>query len=121
MYLGICVPVCADDAVTMVGKVRGFLSKVIVYHPNIKANHCILHHGLLIAKTLPSELTEGVEQAVKMVNYIKLNFRLLSHHSPFSAPKWELTEVFSAECKGNLTEYKQVFFKKKKLTYCTFK
>ena len=55
----------------MMGKVRGFVAKVKAQHPNININHCILHREALVADTLPPELAEVLDQAVKMVNYIK--------------------------------------------------
>ena len=44
-------------------------------------NHCILHRDALVAKTMPPELTEVLDQALQMVNYVKsrpLKSRLFS-------------------------------------------
>ena len=40
-------------------------------NPHIVTNHCILHREALVAKTMLPELSEVLDQAVQMVNYIK--------------------------------------------------
>lgn len=73
-----CVSLCTDGAACMTGRVKGFIAKVKAQNPNIVTNHCILHREALVAKTIPPELTEVLDQAV--VNYIKsrpLKSRLL--------------------------------------------
>lgn len=66
-----CVRLCTDGAACMTGRVRGFLSKVKEQNPNIVTNHCILHQEALVAKTTTPELTEVLDHAVQIVNYIK--------------------------------------------------
>ena len=76
-----CVSLCTDGAACMTGRVRGFIAKVKAQNPQIVTNHCILHREALVAKTMPPELTEVLNQAVQMVNYIKsrpLKSRLFS-------------------------------------------
>ncbi|XP_010778516.1 zinc finger BED domain-containing protein 5-like [Notothenia coriiceps] len=76
-----CVGLCTDGAASMTGRVKGFIAKVRAQNPHIVTNHCILHREALVAKTMPPELTEVLNQAVQMVNYIKsrpLKSRLFS-------------------------------------------
>ena len=76
-----CVSLCTDGVACMTGRVRGFIAKVKAQNPQIVTNHCILHREALVAKTMPPELTEVLNQAVQMVNYIKsrpLKSRLFS-------------------------------------------
>ena len=79
-----CVSVCTDGAACMTGRVRGFIAKVKTENPKIVTNHCILHREALVAKTMPPELAEVLDEAVQMVNYIKsrpLKTRLFSQLS----------------------------------------
>ncbi|KAJ4926707.1 hypothetical protein JOQ06_014455, partial [Pogonophryne albipinna] len=80
------LPACkkiTDGAASMTGRVKGFIAKCMrAQNPHIVTNHCILHREALVAKTMPPELTEVLNQAVQMqVNYIKsrpLKSRLFS-------------------------------------------
>ena len=74
-----CVSLCTDGAACMMG--RGFITKAKEQNPNIVTNHCILHRESLVAKTMPPELAEVLDQSVQVVNYIKsrpLKSRLFS-------------------------------------------
>ena len=76
-----CVSLCTDGAACMTGRVRGFIAKVKAQNQNIVTNHCILHREALVAKTMPPELAEVLDQSVQVVNYIKsrpLKSRLFS-------------------------------------------
>ena len=76
-----CVSLCTDGAACMTGRVRGFIAKVKAQNKNIVTNHCILHREALVAKTMPPELAEVLDQSVQVVNYIKsrpLKSRLFS-------------------------------------------
>src|SRR4029434_8662881 len=76
-----CVGVCTDGAAAMVGRIKGFVSRVTERNPDVVVTHCFLHREALVAKTLPAELTGVLERVVSMVNYIKtrpLKSRLFS-------------------------------------------
>ena len=66
-----CFSVCTDGAACMTGRVRGFIAKIKTENPKIVTNHCILHREALVAKTMPPELAEVLDEAVQIVNYIK--------------------------------------------------
>ena len=55
----------------MMGKSKGFVSKVKETNPDVQITRCFLHRGAPIAKTLPDELKEVLDTAVKLVNFIK--------------------------------------------------
>lgn len=76
-----CVGLCTDGAASMTGRVRGFVTKAKQRNPTMVVTHCMLHREALTAKTMPPDLTEVLNQAVKIVNYVKsrpLQTRLFS-------------------------------------------
>ena len=76
-----CVGICTDGAASMTGRVKGFVTKAKEKNPTMVTTHCMLHREALMAKTMPPDLTNVLEQAVKIVNYIKsrpLKTRLFS-------------------------------------------
>jgi hypothetical protein len=38
------------------GKVRGFIVNVLEANPEIRFDHCLVHHEVIVAKTLPDVL-----------------------------------------------------------------
>ena len=52
-------------------KSKEFVSKVKQTNPVVQITRCFLHRETLIAKTLPDELKEVLDTAVKLVNFIK--------------------------------------------------
>ena len=54
----------------MVGKSKGFVSQVKLTNPDVQITGCLLHREAPIAKTLPDELKEVLDTAVKLVNFI---------------------------------------------------
>ncbi|KAJ4919048.1 hypothetical protein JOQ06_021802 [Pogonophryne albipinna] len=78
---GMCHSICTDGAASMTGRVKGFVNKVRQVNPDVQITHCMLHREALVAKAMPPDLTAVLEQAVKIVNYIKsrpLKSRLFS-------------------------------------------
>ncbi|XP_040187942.1 SCAN domain-containing protein 3-like [Rana temporaria] len=67
-----CISVCTDGAAAMMGSVKGFISRVRVQNPSVRNTHCFLHREALVAKTLPQELSDVLDGAVNIVNYIKM-------------------------------------------------
>ena len=55
----------------MMGKSKGFVSKVKQTNPDVQITRCLLHREALMAKTLPDEHKEVLDTAVKLVSFIK--------------------------------------------------
>ena len=73
------VGVCTDGAPAMLGARSGFVELVKRKNPNIIATHCIIHREALASRTMPEELKQTLDSAIKILNYIKasaLNSRL---------------------------------------------
>ncbi|XP_068206166.1 protein FAM200C-like [Palaemon carinicauda] len=61
-----CCGICTDGAPSMIGKYKGFITRALKENPSIIITHCFLHSEALVAKTCGEELTEVLNQAVKM-------------------------------------------------------
>lgn len=68
-----CVSVCTDGAPSMLGKHKGFAALVLEVNSSVIVIHCMIHREALMAKVLPEDLQEVMDQVVKMVNFIKSN------------------------------------------------
>ena len=55
----------------MTGSLKGFVSLVKQKNPSVVTTHCFLHREALIAKTIAVEMKTVLNQAVKMVNYVR--------------------------------------------------
>ena len=75
--------VCTDGAAAMLGKNVGFHAKVKSLNTGpITFTHCIIHREALASKKISAELCVVLQDAVKVINYIKsraLNSRLFSN------------------------------------------
>jgi hypothetical protein len=54
----------------VVGSIRGFPSHVKKENPDI-TTHCFIHREVLVSKTLGDEMEKVLNNATKMVNFIK--------------------------------------------------
>lgn len=75
-----CVDVCSDGAASMVGKVKGAVSRMKQVAENATSSHCVLHRHSLATRKMPDDLKRVLDGAVKIINYVKsrpLQARLL--------------------------------------------
>ena len=66
-------------APAMLSARSGFVEFVRRKNPNIIATHCMIHREALASRTMPEELKQTLDSAIKILNYIKasaLNTRL---------------------------------------------
>ena len=66
-------------APAMLSARSGFVEFVQRKNPNIIATHCMIHREALASRTMPEELKQTLDSAIKILNYIKasaLNTRL---------------------------------------------
>uniref|UniRef100_A0A8C4RV02 Uncharacterized protein n=1 Tax=Erpetoichthys calabaricus TaxID=27687 RepID=A0A8C4RV02_ERPCA len=74
-----CVAICSDGAAAMTGRTAGFIVRARQQNNSIASSHCILHRHALASKRMSEILHETLNNAVKIINYIKsrpLNERL---------------------------------------------
>ena len=55
----------------MVGRYKGFVSKIRKKQPDIVVTHCFLHRETLVARMMPVDLTSVLSTVVSMVNFVK--------------------------------------------------
>ncbi|XP_076062512.1 zinc finger BED domain-containing protein 5-like [Oratosquilla oratoria] len=65
------VGVCTDGAQAMRGLQSGFVTKVKERDPSVMSTHCILHREALASRTLPIEMMDVLNVAIKIVNFVK--------------------------------------------------
>ena len=56
----------------MVGRNKGFLSRVEKRNQNVFSKHYFLHRKALVFKTLPADLVPILNDVVSMVNFVKI-------------------------------------------------
>ncbi|XP_047493411.1 SCAN domain-containing protein 3-like [Penaeus chinensis] len=74
-----CMSMCTDAAASMTGKVKGLVARIKKENPDVEWTHCIIHRESLASKKMSSQLHEILNDAVKVINFIKsrpLNTRL---------------------------------------------
>ncbi|XP_028660398.1 zinc finger BED domain-containing protein 5-like [Erpetoichthys calabaricus] len=75
----LCVAICSDGAAAMTGRTAGSIARARQQNNLIVSSHCILHRHALASKRMSEILHETLNDAVKIINYIKnrpLNARL---------------------------------------------
>jgi hypothetical protein len=76
-----CVVFCTDEVVALTGHKKGFQAEVKQTGPHMNVIHCIIHREALASRDLEPKLHSMLEEAVKVVNYVKarpLNSRLFA-------------------------------------------
>ncbi|GFX79545.1 zinc finger BED domain-containing protein 5 [Trichonephila clavipes] len=76
-----CIDVFTNGAQAMTGNTAGLVSRIKIKAPNCSSSHCILHRQALAMKQMPSNLKLVMDEAVKIINFIKsrpLQSRLFS-------------------------------------------
>ena len=68
---GKCVDVCTDGAMSMVGKISGVVARIKGVSFTCTSSHCVLHREALVAKKISTSLKNVLDEAVKIVNYVK--------------------------------------------------
>jgi hypothetical protein len=74
-----CASVCTDGCPSMMGKNDGLKARIKNVAPQAKYTHCMIHRQALAARSMTPALTMVMEEAVKIINFIKaraLNSRL---------------------------------------------
>jgi hypothetical protein len=66
-----CVGICTHDAPSVVGFLRGFASLVQKGNPDFVTTHRFIQTELLVAKTLGDEMNKVLDDATKLINFIK--------------------------------------------------
>ena len=83
-----CVEVCTDGVAAMSGKNVGFDAKMkSLNNGPIIYTHCIIHRQALAAKKISAELCVVLQDAVKIISYIKSR-ALSSRLFPIYVKKW---------------------------------
>ncbi|KAG6920788.1 zinc finger BED-type containing 8 [Chelydra serpentina] len=75
------VDVCTNGAPVMLGSRSGFVTSVKEKNLAVTTTHCVIHRQALAAKTLPDDLRDSLNLAIKVVNFVKnstLNTRLFA-------------------------------------------
>ncbi|XP_065254448.1 zinc finger BED domain-containing protein 5-like [Emys orbicularis] len=66
-----CLGICTDVATSMTGKYTGFVARTKKVVSKVSWTHCSIHRQALATKHMPEGLKEVLDNAVKMVNFIK--------------------------------------------------
>lgn len=85
-----CVGICAYSAPSVVSAIRTFATLVKQANPSIMT-HCYLHRETLLSKTLSDDMKEVLDNATRIVNFIKHN---PAHSQVFK----ELSKNMDNEC-----------------------
>ncbi|XP_008179481.1 protein FAM200B-like [Acyrthosiphon pisum] len=70
-----CCGLCTDGGKSMSGIYSGLRGRVMKIVPNINWSHCCIHRQSLESKNLPGELKVVLDEAVKLVNFIKAVYK----------------------------------------------
>ena len=66
-----CISICRDGAAAMVGRYKGFVSRIREKQRDVIATNWFLHSEMLVVKTLPEDLASTLNTVVSIVNFVK--------------------------------------------------
>jgi hypothetical protein len=66
-----CLGNCTEGAPSMVGSIRSFASLVKRENPDVVKTHSLIHREVLVSKTLRDEMKNILDDAIKVVNFMK--------------------------------------------------
>lgn len=66
-----CVDVCSDGAKSMIGPVKGAVTRIKNVSKTCTSSHCVLHRHALVARKIPSSLKCILDEAIKIINFVK--------------------------------------------------
>jgi hypothetical protein len=68
------VGLCTDGAAAMTGKNSGVAARISkVSDPDMQVTHCMIHREMLASKQMVPELSDVLNECVKVVNFVKAN------------------------------------------------
>jgi hypothetical protein len=79
--MGKCVDISKDGAQAMSGIQKDLVARIEKVASLVKWTHCCIHREVLVSRRMPSKMKTFLDEAVKIVNFIKarpLNSRLFS-------------------------------------------
>ena len=67
-----CMSICTDEDAAMVGRNKGFVSRVKERNQNVISKHYFLNCKALVSKILRADLVPVLSDVVSMVNFVKI-------------------------------------------------
>ncbi len=91
--------ICTDGAASMIGKHRGFQSRVrnVTNDENVIFMHCMIHKEVLASKNIPECFQQYMKEVIKVINFIKSSGALNSR-------------LFEKLCIDNDSDYSSLLF-----------
>lgn len=94
-----CVSLCTDGAPSMLGKNEEFAALVLKHNPKVMITHCMIHREALMTKVLPENLQRVMDQAVKVVNFIKAMLFAIASLQYYATQWIPTTKLYSSTLK----------------------
>ena len=66
-----CLDVCTDGAESLTGLIKGVVSRIKKENPESSNSLCALHRHQLATKGMPPELSNVLDDVIKIVNFVK--------------------------------------------------
>ena len=66
-----CLDVCTDGAKSMTGSIKGMVSRIKKENPECSNSHCAVHRHQLATKGMPPDLSNVLDDVIKIVNFVK--------------------------------------------------